>query len=585
MIKRTVKRKVTIRGTVRVLTAAVIIPTFFLSAFLYRSFYKKYYETVLSANEAVLNAISVSIEDNQKIVEHFIEMLSYDKGLLTLLRAKESAYSEVVQQVFEIQELIAERETMLSGLGGDIVIFSDEESVPTSYWYVLPIDSANGMEGYQRFLMSEQRGCWAGEEQMYPEDTVVSKNNRQLRLSYYRVIADSMSGSGRLGVIKCGVDKKKFLEAVSTTEVDGELFVIQNDKIIYGKAMEQDISALCLSSGNTRQDINGKIYITHPIRALNMNIVIGLDKEMITHQALVYGLPQLLIILGTGGVMLLASRGFTHSIYRRIDQIVEVAQNVKSNYMDVTLPNSDDDDISALVDALNTLIQQIRSNAQARIEHEKKEKSALRLAFQYQMNPHFLFNTLNWMQMCVELGTESEKISEGIVILGRLLRYNLNGEAYAPICQEIERTEDYIRLMNMRKNDAISLRVNLKNVDMNQPLMRFMLQPLCENAIQHGLIAGQQLHIDIDVSKIDMEYIISVKNDGTMIEAEMIEEIMRKVQHGQGESGVGLANIYARIKLLYGESSNLLIESDKEETKIILLLKETNVLKIYEEVQ
>lgn len=326
------------------------------------------------------------------------------------------------------------------------------------------------------------------------------------------------------------------------------------------------------------------IYIAHPIKALDMNIVIALDKGRLIQQAAVYALPQMLMIFATGMVLLTVSRKFTRSIYRRVDQIVEVAEKAKKNYMEVTLPNFEDDDISVLIDAFNTLIGQIRTDANERIEHEQKEKSALRLALQYQMNPHFLFNTLNWIQMCIELGVEPEKTTEGIVILGRLLRYNLNGEAYAPISEEIERTQDYVRLMNMRKNDAIFLNISLTNVEPEQQLMRFMLQPLCENAIQHGLIAGRQLHIEIQISKAGQDFMITVKNDGKMIGSDMIEEVRRRIRKQEGEHGVGLANLYSRVKLLYGDFSDLMIESEEEKTSIILKLKATNALQIFEEV-
>lgn len=583
MKKRTQRKKATIRGMVRVQLAAVILPTFFLSVFLYRSFYSKYYETILTANEATLTAISVAIEDNEKMVEHFIELISYDRDVTDLLRSRNTVYSQIVSRVFDLQELIAEREAMMSRIGADIVIFSENECLPASYWYLLPAESAKEMEGYQQLLESGKTSLWAGEELMYPESTVISKNNRQSVISYYKVIPGSVGE--RLGTIKCGVQKRHFLEVISTTEVDGELFVIQNGKVIYGNTGKRDIpNLISQGSDTTRTDRNGVIYLSYPINKLNMDIVIALDKGMITQQAIFYGLPQLLIILGTGAVMLLAGRRFTRSIYRRIDQIVSVAQNAKSNYMEVTLPSSDDDDISALVDALNTLIGQIRSNVQARIEHEKKEKNALRLAFQYQMNPHFLFNTLNWIQMCIELGAEPDKTSEGIVILGRLLRYNLNGEVYATVAQETERTRDYIQLMNMRKNNAVSLDIELTGIEPEQQLMRFMLQPLCENAIQHGLVPGRQLHISVRITACGDEVIVCVKNDGTMIEPEMIEEIMDKVQNRQEEIGVGLANIYARIKLLYGETSNMVIQSKPEETSIILYLREVDALQIQEEV-
>lgn len=576
MIKGTFKKKATIRGMVRSLVIVVIIPTLFLSVLLYRTFYMRYYEMALSTNEAILNAISVSVEDNRKLVENVIEMFSYD--ILSDFRREEEAYSKQIQQAFKIQKLIAEREVILSRLGGDIVVFSDRESMPVSYWYLLRTESAEEMEGYRKFLSTGKIRSWTGEEYMYPESTMVSDYNRQMMLSYYRLITDNISG--RLGVIKCGVQKSRFLEAVSTTKVDGELFVTQGDQIIYGEAPWLDPSGLPFDAEKTSYDMDGVIYITHPIPSLDMNLIVALDKRTLVWQAVIYALPQLLIVLGTAAAMLTASRRFARSIYKRIDQIVDVAKNAKSNYMDVTLPNSDDDDINALIDALNVLIQQIRSHANSRIEHEKKEKQAQRLAFQYQMNPHFLFNTLNWMQMCIELGTGLEKISEGIVILGRLLRYNLNGEAFAPVCQEIESTQDYIRLMNMRKNNAICLDIRLIDVEPEQKLMRFMLQPLCENAIQHGLAYNRYLHIQVQIRKDGKEFIVEVKNDGTMIEPEVIEEIMDRMKNGQGGGGVGLVNIYSRIKLLYSESSDLIIESKKEETSIVLKLKEEDGLKI-----
>lgn len=578
MIKRRFKRKATIRGMVKSLVIVVIVPTFFLSLLLYRTFYMRYYEQTLSTNKTILNAISMSVEDNRKLVENVIELLSYDKSIGSYIKSEKEPYSQQIQQVFKIQELIAEREAILSRLGGDIVIFIDRESALVSYWYLLRTDSAKEMEGYRQFLSTGRISGWTGEEYMYPESTVISDYNRQRMLSYYRLITDSISG--RLGVIKCGIQKSRFLEAVSAAKVDGKLFVTQGDQIIYGDTPYLDGLNLDFDADITSYDINGVIYITHPIPSLDMNLIVALDKRTIVWRAAISALPQMLIVLGTAAAMLAASRKFARSIYKRIDQIVDVAKSAKSNYMDVTLPHSDDDDINALIDALNVLIQQIRSHANSRIEHEKKEKRAQRLAFQYQMNPHFLFNTLNWMQMCIELGTELEKISEGIVILGHLLRYNLNGEAFAPVCQEIESTQDYIRLMNMRKNDAISFDIKLTDVEPEQKLMRFMLQPLCENAIQHGLSYNRRLHINVHIRKDGNEYIVAVKNDGKMIEPEAIEEIMNNMKKGQGGGGVGLVNIYSRIKLLYGENSDLIIESKREETSIVLKLKEEDSLKI-----
>ena len=177
------KKKATIRGMVKSLVVVVIIPTFFLSVLLYRTFYMRYYDLTLSTNKAILDAISVSVEDNRKLVENVIQLMSYDKTVTSCLKSQEGAYSEQILQVFKIQELIAQREAILSRLGGDIVIFSDRESVLVSYWYLLHTASAMEMEGYQQFMSTGKISGWTGEEYMYPKSTMVSDYNRQTMFS------------------------------------------------------------------------------------------------------------------------------------------------------------------------------------------------------------------------------------------------------------------------------------------------------------------------------------------------------------------------------------------------------------------
>ena len=202
------------------------------------------------------------------------------------------------------------------------------------------------------------------------------------------------------------------------------------------------------------------------------------------------------------------------------------------------------------------------------IEHERNEKYAMRLALQYQMNPHFLFNSLNWIQMSTELGVEREQISEAILLLGKLLRNNLQGNAMTTLDEEARCAQDYVRLMNMRKQDLVGLDLQLYELPENLPVMRFLFQPLCENAIQHGMETGRPLHIRIRGWQAGAQVHLVVENDGAMIPLDKLAMLRLQTPPEMDEHGIGLRNLSARLRLLYGADAAMEITSTPEITSI-----------------
>lgn len=142
--------------------------------------------------------------------------------------------------------------------------------------------------------------------------------------------------------------------------------------------------------------------------------------------------------------------------------------------MEIAFPNPGGDEVGQLIDAFNALLSRLQENSRRMIEHERNEKYAMRLALQYQMNPHFLFNSLNWIQMSTELGVEREQISEAILLLGKLLRNNLQGSAMTTLDEEARCAQDYVRLMNMRKQDFGRTGLAAERAAGEPPVMRFL---------------------------------------------------------------------------------------------------------------
>lgn len=182
----------------------------------------------------------------------------------------------------------------------------------------------------------------------------------------------------------------------------------------------------------------------------------------------------------------------------------------------------------------------------------KKEQARKRMAelemLQAQVNPHFLFNTLNSIRMQLILSGEDE-IAGTVASLSSLLRMSINrNNEFLPLHEEAETAQHYMQLMNFRHQDGVKLHVNLASDTLLEPIPRFTLQPLVENAYSHGL---QQKQGDIFVSawKQSGYLYIEIKDTGIGL----TEEKMREIKSGTLISGIGLKNVRERLQIIYGD--------------------------------
>ena len=132
---------------------------------------------------------------------------------------------------------------------------------------------------------------------------------------------------------------------------------------------------------------------------------------------------------------------------------------------------------------------------------------------------------------------------------------------------------DYVRLMNLRKHETIQLQSDINDISPNRQVMRFLLQPLCENAIQHGIRPGNMLNIQVLAEGKDTELKLTVSNDGKKIDPDKLRLIRENLLSDNNENGIGLSNVTQRLKLLYGESASLSIASNEICTKVSIYIK------------
>ena len=202
-------------------------------------------------------------------------------------------------------------------------------------------------------------------------------------------------------------------------------------------------------------------------------------------------------------------------------------------------------------------------------EQELKRKSDLD-ALQAQINPHFLYNTLDtiyWMAR-MEKAFETSSLIEA---LAKLFRLSLNkGNEFTTVKYEVEHLKNYIIIQKKRYEDMINFSFNVPDELLGCKVIKMALQPLVENAICHGIEKkGEKGKIDITIEKKNNQLLYTITDDGIGADEKEINELLQN--GGDSNRGLGIKNINDRIRLYFGEEYGLkFFSSPGMKTRVIV---------------
>ena len=292
-----------------------------------------------------------------------------------------------------------------------------------------------------------------------------------------------------------------------------------------------------------------------------------------------FTLIMLVIVVEMGSVM-------KESIAKPVRELSQEAQRIaRSDFSGEDVHVEDRDDLGGLVSIFNDMkhameenIQTIQENhrmtellQQEKLENSEMEKrlNANRLELlKSQINPHFLFNTLNMIGSMADLedAPTTEKMTQS---LAQLFRYNLNTrEQIVPIEMELRIAENYMYLQKMRFGSRIQYQVNTPEDVSHIRIPSFTMQPLVENAIVHGLSKKEQGGtVSVTVTEDPTSEIVTllIEDDGLGIAEERLSALNARMHNPEENKtariGIGLGNIYRRIRTLYPEGGDLRIDA------------------------
>jgi two-component system, sensor histidine kinase YesM len=272
------------------------------------------------------------------------------------------------------------------------------------------------------------------------------------------------------------------------------------------------------------------------------------------------------------------------TITKPIVHLGNVAQRVKQGNLTIRSQIRSRDEVGRLSDSFDHMLDRVNEMIEEITDTQERKRKAELAMLQAQINPHFLFNVLNSIRMKVLVKGDKES-AHMISSLSKLLRMTIDkNKETITFQEELQMVLDYINLMNMRQKEEVKVELCIHEEAKGLRIPRFILQPIIENSIIHGLNqrAGT---ISVRTEIKGLQMVIVIEDDGQGMDHDSLNQLRRKIsqpsgmeystnENSKGFSSLGLSNVFERMFITFGKSFEMHIQSNPGAgTKVFLTIQ------------
>jgi len=275
-------------------------------------------------------------------------------------------------------------------------------------------------------------------------------------------------------------------------------------------------------------------------------------------RAFILGVALLCILAGALCATLVLGR-----LTRPLRRLRQAMRRVEARDLTTRIAVQSEDEVGQLAHGFNTMLDELRRLVDDVLRARLHEREAELHALQNQINPHFLYNTLESINM-LALTHGDRDISRMVTSLGRLLRLTLSStEALIPLDVELEHVRHYLVVQRMRYGDRIAMTVDVDPALLTCAVPKLTLQPLVENALYHGLEPRPGPgHVVVRGRSDGDDLVLTVEDDGAGMEPGRLAAVRAQLEQMEGEApggrrSIGLANVHQRLRLYCGPAYGL----------------------------
>lgn len=565
-----------------------IIALYFLILFIPLVFFSVITSEKISnaVEERVLYSARQSFQQSSSFLEYKVERIysscKYiigEKKIIDILSRHISDYS-VFEQIEDYNYLV----TRISGINENSDILKARIYVNEAFSFssqnanIFSYNKAQKSNWYKLLVSTNNSYYWLPSQYLTSDST--NNEIEYLPISLAMPIRSENNYKEFMGILRLDIPKTSLEKILvkSNTIKNSITYIINSRKDIIAASSYNKINEYCINSSEMLSILNSGIYHTVTKNKAG-RFQIQINKLKNTDWCIISVIPYKEIMIESNilkkqiilitlfitifafimGYLLL--RNFSKYTSKLINTMRDVH---KGSIRKIDIEHGKDE-IGEVIESYNYMTVQIFRLMEEKYILGQNLKSIELEALQAQINPHFLYNTLDMINWMVKLERYTD-ISSVLQSLSKYYKLTLNkGDSVVSIEDEIKHVSYYVELQNWRFTNNIKFIVNIDEVLLTYRIPKITFQPIVENSIFHGILkkTPREGTITINGTLVDGTPVISIKDDGIGMPSEISEKLNASatISSSQNSSGYGLKNINKRIKIMFGEDSGITVNS------------------------
>ena len=527
-------------------------------------------------------------DENQRLIGQVAR--SVESYLRTIMKLSDSLYYGAVKNADLSSESVGSELTLLYDNNKDnvdnIALFSEDgmlvEAVPAAR--LKPNLDVTGEPWFRDALEKTENQHFSLPHVQY----IFDNNENQYRwvISLSRAVELTSGTSTAQGILLVDISYSSLEQLFDgvTAGKGGYVYLISSDgELLYhpkmqlidsGRMQENNVAAAAYKDGNHMEEFDGSSrFVTIKSIGYTGWKVVGVTPEnVVTLNTIKTRLFIVFIIALILFILALINSYISSRITNPIKELEKSVGILEEGNLDVPVYAGGSYEIQHLGKSIGDMAAQIRLLMKDIVtEHEAKRKQEFD-TLQSQINPHFLYNTLDIIVWMIENEQKAEAV-KAVTALARFFRISLSkGKSIITVRDELEHVRNYLMIQHMRFKNKFTYEIQAEDGVLELASLKLMLQPLVENAIYHGMeFMDGDGEILLKVWKEEGDLYFSVIDNGLGMTEEQVGNLFTGASHVDSKrgSGIGVKNVNERIKLYFGEKYGLSIESEPDEGTMV----------------
>lgn len=547
-----------------------MIPIAIIGTVLYRKSLEIVEQKQEAASENALDSIADSIQVTTDYVGNLSLYIIQNSDVKETLLAESMTGSELLRR----QNEVAKSLMFYTGQNQFVnsIYIEGENGLVLHAGDVRDVKREEELAGRAKKLMG--KSFWTGTSAKNDDSPVVY-------LTLTRSIRDTENLQNTLGTLWINVPLSKMKEQFSNyiETYPGYIALVDDDGNVLlsaGKSetVISDLEKLKESRITTISDKKSNTLVYgNKLPDTGWTIVSGLERSKLLEEnrtirdLLIYGIVTSMLLC------LLTSVLFSRAILHPLRLLTGKIREVKEDNYDVQLQFESNDEIGILSTQFNAMTRRMNELVNEVLTGKVLQTEAELKALQAQINPHFLYNNLDtayWMSRL----EHADKTGRVVLAIADLYRLTMNsGQKFISVETEIRYVENYIVIQELRTADQIQFHIEADGELFQWATMRFVIQPLVENSVEHGILpSGREGDIWIRGFKDEENLYFEVEDNGDSIDISEIEELLMDVK-SEEKRGMAIRNIDQRIKLQFGKNYGLFFRAGTENGTVVRIVQ------------